>query len=248
MGNDTVNDDYAFVTKPDQKKKWCITREHLCLSQPILPDHQKEGWKSIVDEFGVVDNFRMKALADDTLKHDNKMIAIRNMAKRFFDKDFRPIAEVGQNGVLTFYEKKAKFGREAIVTKITEKINEDLLQLWSSGEKSLVQLSGIVKTLIDYFDEEKAALIKLGSSADDEIKRRDLLLDDLNKAVYITIIESFRNSSHFLIRKVFFHCQYTFKMLFESIFSCLNVGQVYHYHFNTIKHSRIHFLRIVISS
>ena len=83
--------------------------------------------------------------------------------------------------MLTFYEKKAKFGREAIVTKITEKINEDLLQLWSSGEKSLVQLSGIVKTLIDYFDEEKAALIKLGSSADDEIKRRDLLLDDLNK-------------------------------------------------------------------
>ena len=181
VGEPSVNDDYAFVTKPDQKKKWCITREHLCLSQPILPDHQKEGWKSIVDEFGVVDNFRMKALADDTLKHDNKMIAIRNMAKRFFDKDFRPIAEVGQNGVLTFYEKKAKFGREAIVTKITEKINEDLLQLWSSGEKSLVQLSGIVKTLIDYFDEEKAALIKLGSSADDEIKRRDLLLDDLNK-------------------------------------------------------------------
>lgn len=78
-------------------------------------------------------------------------------------------------------KKKAKFGREVIVTKITEKINEDLLQLWSSGEKSLVQLSGIVKTLIDYFDEEKAALIKLGSSADDEIKRRDLLLDDLNK-------------------------------------------------------------------
>lgn len=176
-----VNDDYAFVTKPDQKKKWCITREHLCLSSPILPDHQKEGWRSIVDEFGVIDNFRMKALGDDSLKHDNKMIAIRNMAKRFFDKDFRPIAEVGQNGVQTFYEKKAKFGREAIVAKITEKINEDLLQLWSSGEKSLLQLSGIVKTLVDYFEEEKANLIKLSSSADDEIKRRDGMLDELNK-------------------------------------------------------------------
>ena len=181
VGEAPVNDDYAFVTKPEQKKKWYITREHLCLSQPILPDHNKEGWKSIVDEFGVVDNFRMKVLADDTLKHDNKMIAIRNMAKRFFDKDFRPIAEVGQNGVLTFYEKKAKFGREAIVSKITEKINEDLLQLWSSGEKSLIQLSAIVKTLINYFEEEKTTLIKLGSGADDEIKRRDMLLDDLNR-------------------------------------------------------------------
>ena len=181
VGEPSVNDDYAFVTKPDQKKKWCITREHLCLSSPILPDHQKEGWRSIVDEFGVIDNFRMKALADDSLKHDNKMIAIRNMTKRFFDKDFRPIAEVGQNGVQTFYEKKAKFGREAIVSKITEKINEDLLQLWSSGEKSLVQLSGIVKTLVDYFEEEKATLIKLASTSDDEIKRRDALLDELNK-------------------------------------------------------------------
>ena len=176
-----VNDDYAFVTKPEQKKKWCITREHLCLSSPILPEHQKEGWRSIVDEFGVVDNFRMKALSDDSLKHDNKLIAIRNMTKRFFDKDFRPIAEAGQNGVQTFYDKKTRFGREPIVSKITEKINEDMLQLWSSGEKSLIQLSGIVKTLVDYFEEEKANLIKLSSSSDDEIKRRDAMLDELNK-------------------------------------------------------------------
>lgn len=176
-----VNDDYAFVTKPEQKKKWYVTREHLCLSHPVLLDHKKEGWKSIADEFGVVDNFRMKVLADDTLKHDNKLIAIRNMTKRFYDKDFRPIAEAGQNGVVTFYEKKSKFGREAIVSKITEKINEDLLQLWSSGEKSLSQLSGIVKTLTNYLEEEKATLLKLGSNADDEIKRRDAIMEDLNK-------------------------------------------------------------------
>jgi len=176
-----VNDDYAFVTKPDQKKKWHITREHLCLSQPILPDHQKEGWKTINDEFGVVDNFRKKVMADDTLKHSDKLIAIRNLTKRFFDKDFRPIAEAGQNGVLNFYDKKAKFGREAIVSKITEHINEDLLQLWASGEKSIVQLSAVVKTLVDYFDQEKAELVKMGASAEDEIKKRDALMEELNK-------------------------------------------------------------------
>ena len=176
-----INDDYAFVTKSAQKQKWFITREHLCLSSPILPDHQKEGWKSINDEFGIIDNFRMKALADDHLKHNDKMIAIRNMAKRFYDKDFRPIAEVGQNGVQTFYEKKARFGREAIVNKITEKINADLLHLWTSGEKSLYQLSGIVRTLLDYLEEEKASLVKLGSMADDEIKKRDALMAELDK-------------------------------------------------------------------
>lgn len=176
-----VGDDYAFVTKPEQKKKWYITREHICLSQPILPDHQKEGWKTINDEFEVVENFRKKAIGDDTLKHSDKLIAIRNMTKRFYDKDFRPIAEAGQNGVVNFYDKKAKFGREAIVTKITEKINEDLLQLWSSGEKSLVQLSAIVNTLIDYLDQEKAELTKMGANADAEIKKRDALMEDLNK-------------------------------------------------------------------
>ena len=109
------------------------------------------------------------------------MIAIRNLTKRYFDKDFRPIAEVGQNGVSVFYDKKAKFGREAIVSKIIEKINEDLLQMWSSGDKSLAQLSGITKTLLTYFDEEKEALTRLAATADDESKKRDAIMEDLNK-------------------------------------------------------------------
>lgn len=177
----SVDDDYAFVTKPEQKKKWSITRDHLCLSHPILPEHSKEGWRPINDEYSVVDDFRRKVLADGTLKHSDKMIAIRNLTKRYFDKDFRPIAEAGQNGVNVFYEKKAKFGREAIVAKIVEKINEDLLQMWSSGDKSLAQLSGITKTLLGYFEEEKAALTRLASTADEESKKRDAIMEDLNK-------------------------------------------------------------------
>lgn len=176
-----VDDDYAFVTKPEQKKKWNITRDNLCLSHPILPDHSKEGWKPINEEFSVVDDFRRKVLSDGTLKHSDKMIAIRNLTKRFFDKDFRPIAEAGQNGVAVFYDKKAKFGREAIVSKIIEKINEDLLQMWSCGDKSLAQLSEITKTLLKYFEEEKLALTRLASTADDESKKRDAIMEDLNK-------------------------------------------------------------------
>lgn len=175
-----VNDDYAFVTKPEQKKKWNITREHLCLSVPILPEHQKEGWKTINDEFGTIDTFKREILANDEIGHADKLIAIRNRAKRFFDKDFRPIAEVGQNGVVTFYEKKAKFGREAIATKITESINADLLQLWESGEKSLNQLSKVASTLLSYFEEEKENLVRMDATADDEIKKRDGDMKRLN--------------------------------------------------------------------
>lgn len=172
----TVNDDYAFVTKPEQKQKWMISREHLCLSKPILPEHQKEGWLPIADEYGKVEAFSREILANDEIAHVDKLIAIRNRTKRFFDKDFRPIAEAGQNGVLTFYEKKTKFGREAIVTKITDKINTDLLSLWTSGERSLTQLSGIVKTILSYFDEEKNNLIRLTAAADDEVKKCDAIM------------------------------------------------------------------------
>lgn len=177
----TLGDDYAFITKPDQQKKWCITRAHLCLSLPILPDHQKEGWRPINEEFSVVDNFRKKVMDDDQLKHADKLIALRNLTKRFYDKDFRPIAEAGANGVERFYDKKARYGREPIVAKITERINDDLLQMWQSGDKSLDQLSGIVKTLIDFFDQEKTQLTQMGANAEGEIKRRDAALEELNK-------------------------------------------------------------------
>lgn len=176
-----INDDYAFVTHPVQKKKWCISREHLCLSVPILDEHKKESWRPIADEYGQIDKFSSEILNTDEIVHTDKLIAIRNRTKRFFDKDFRPIAEAGQNGVVTFYEKKAKFGREAIVANITEKINADLFQLWLSGEKSLYQLSGIVQTLLKYFEEEKTALVRLSANADDEIKRRDAQMKQLNE-------------------------------------------------------------------
>lgn len=181
VGEPTTNDDYAFVTKPEQKQKWCISREHLCLSKPILPEHQKEGWQSIANEYGDVDTFSRKILANDEIEHADKLVAIRNKTKRYYDKDFRPIAEEGQNGVVTFYEKKTKFGREAIVSKTMEKINADLLQLWTSGEKSLCQINEIIKTLLNYFDEEKENLVRLSVNADDEIKKRDALMKQLNE-------------------------------------------------------------------
>lgn len=177
----TVDDDYAFITKPEQKQKWCITREHLCLSKPILPEHKKEGWLPITEEYSKIDNFAREILNNSDIEHKDKLIAIRNKSKRFFDKDFRPIAEVGQNGVVTFYDKKARFGRESIVAAIVEKVNEDMLKMWSNGERSLTQLSGIVQTLLNYFVEEKENLTRLAASADDEVKKRNAAMEEMNK-------------------------------------------------------------------
>ena len=177
-----TNDDYAFVTKPEQKQKWCISREHLCLSKPILPEHKKEGWLSLPEEFNQIDDFARQIHQNGEITHKDKLIATRNKAKRYFDKDFRPIAEVGQNGVVTFYEKKARFGREAIVSSVMSSINADLLQLWQTGERSLLQLSGIAQTILKYFEEEKETMTRLASAADDEVKKRDTALNELNAA------------------------------------------------------------------
>lgn len=177
----TVKDDYAFVTKPEQKKKWYISREYLCLSMPILPEHNKEGWRPINDEFKIVDNFAREIHANGEIEHKDKLVAIGNKTKRYYDKDFRPIAEQGQNGVAVFYEKKAKFGRDSITEFIKDKINEDLLLRWRNGECSLVQLSGICQTLLNYLDEEKSNLKRLSAAADDEIKRCDAGMKEINR-------------------------------------------------------------------
>ena len=181
VAESTENDDFAFVTSPEQKQKWFITREHLCLSKPILPDHQKEGWLSIKDEYNKVDTFRKEVMANDSIQHVDKLIAIRNRTKKFFEKDFRPIAEEGQNGVATFYDKKTRFGREAIVSKIVESINADLFNMWTSGEKSLLQISKLLGKLLTYFDEERQNLSRLDANADDEIKKYGKVLDAINK-------------------------------------------------------------------
>lgn len=175
-----LNDDYAFVTQAEQKQKWMITREHLCLSKPILQEHKKEGWVAIPEEYKKIDTFRREVMENETIQHSDKLIAIRNKTKKFFDKDFRPIAEEGQNGVITFYEKKKRFGREAIVEKIVGAINADLLHLWTSGEKSLYQISGMIGKLLIYLEEEKQNLVRLDSSASDDIKKHDKILEAIN--------------------------------------------------------------------
>lgn len=175
-----VTDDYSFVTKSENKQNWFITREHLCLSKPILADHKKEGWLPINDEYKKIDTFRKEIMQNDTIQHADKLIAIRNRTKRFFEKDFRPIADEGQNGVATFYDKKTRFGREAIVEEIVKTINGDLLNMWTSGEKSLTQISGIFAKLLEYLAEEKQNFVRLDSTADDEVKKHDRTLDAIN--------------------------------------------------------------------
>lgn len=173
LGESIVNDDYSYATSKESKTRWCITREHLCLSKPILEEHKKENWRTINDEFNVVDNYRVKMMADDNIKHNDKLLAIHNLTKRFFNKEFRPIREEGQNGVQNFYENKIKFGKDAIATRIVETINADLLNLWKTGEKSLMQLSALMNAIIVNLTEEKDSVDGMRAGMATNVKKAD---------------------------------------------------------------------------
>ncbi|MCD8261117.1 MAG: tubulin-like doman-containing protein [Bacteroides sp.] len=163
-------DEYSLVTNRENKTRWAITREHLMLSKPILEEYKKENWRTISDEFNVVDDFRVQMLNNPAIKHNDKLQAIHNCTKQFFEKKFRPIREEGQNGVKNFYENKMKYGLEAIANHTVETIEADLLKMWREGSKSLCQLTGIVSTLIDHLTEEKDNVDKLRASYSSNIK------------------------------------------------------------------------------
>lgn len=162
--------DYAsIISKRETKQKWNITREHLCLSLPILEEHKKENWKSINDEFKVIDKIKSKVLSDDNLAFDDKLVAIENKARAFYKKQFRAEKEEGQNGVENFYAYKLKHGIDKIVDSISTQIEEDLFNQWKTGT-SLKDVEGTLNALYENLGEEVGILNGLHSSAQVEIK------------------------------------------------------------------------------
>ena len=169
VGEAKVDKDYAsIVSKRETKQRWGITREQLCLSLPILEEHKKENWKSINDEYKIIDKLASGVLSDSNLAFDDKLKAIENKARAFFKKRFRAIKEEGLNGAENFYADKMKHGIPPVVSYISETIERDLFNQWKSGE-SLKDIEGIINALLANLDEEKNVLVGMISAAQVEI-------------------------------------------------------------------------------
>lgn len=177
-----TEDDYSLVIDRKNRDKWFLSRQYLCLSLPILPEHKKEGWLPIKEEFSsVIGKIRHKVMDDKAIKHTDKFTAIHNLARKFYDKDFRPIREAGQNGVANFYGDKNKYGKTAMAEFIADRIGSDFFASWINGEYSLQQLSAMTARLIQTLDEEKNNLKVAISSANDNIEQASRAIQQLEK-------------------------------------------------------------------
>ena len=174
-------DNYSEITKKENLYRWNLTTEHLCLSIPVLPSHQTEKWKRINDEIANAlssfknEIFTEKKLDEKKIKKELWLDALKNRTEQFFDREFRPIGQVG--GVKEFYNTKKKTGLDEITKKIVQDIETDLFSSWAGGALSLGQLSNRIKSLGDYlidqadkFDGMKADNIKNIQDCDIRLK------------------------------------------------------------------------------
>lgn len=172
-------EDNSFVLSNEYKQKWFLSRDFLCLSKAVIQKHKEEGWATIRDEFKVVDDFKVDVMNNGCIDFADKLIAIRNKSRKFYNKDFRPIQEEGQNGVENFYDNKVKYGLEPIANHIMQTIEHDLFDQWATGKKSLCQIEEMIGVLMQFYKEETDNLAKLKASAATSIKEWDAKMDKL---------------------------------------------------------------------
>ena len=176
-----TDDDYSTVIAKENKKRWCITRDHLCLSEAILDVHKKENWEKINDEFKVVNDYQVMVTNDHSIKRKDQLVAVENKTKQFYERKFRPIGEDGLNGVKNFYSNKKKNGKEAISSHILALIENDLFRQWNNGEKSLWQIKGMIEALIKHLGDEKDNMDTMEASATSSINSLSTDIDSLKK-------------------------------------------------------------------
>lgn len=157
------NDDYSDVARRESLDRWCLTTEYLCLSRAVLDNHKAEGWRSINDEYKVVDGYRVEIMQNNVIPYESKLIAIANCTKDFYERKFRPVGQAG--GVAEFFRIKRKVGMSEIARKVVGEIEADFFARWERGEKSVWQLAGMLNCLLDHLDEQAGRFDKMITDA-----------------------------------------------------------------------------------
>lgn len=174
-------DDYSFVSSKENKEAWHLSMDYICLSKAFLPDHIKENWKTFVEEYKLVDQFKKKSLDDPSLKHGDKLIAIQNMTNQLYTKKFRDSHDESKSGVENFFQFRKMYSINPMVDFIRAEIESDLFGKWKNGDKSLSQIRGIIETLLKEITVDLDYIVQLKVTNDATIKQCDDSMKDLNK-------------------------------------------------------------------
>lgn len=165
------NDDFSEVTKSSNLGKWNLSINHICLSTAVLTNHKGENWRSINDEYKEIDIQKTTVLQNNVIPHNDKLVAIANITKDFYEKKFRPLGQAG--GVAEFYKTKRKVGLTEIARQISKEIENDLFNMWAKGDKSLYQVSEMVRCLIAAETDQIDKFDKMISDAQSTISSKE---------------------------------------------------------------------------
>ncbi|MDP1613814.1 MAG: tubulin-like doman-containing protein [Sulfuritalea sp.] len=136
---------HSEVNDANRHNEWMITDHHLTLSEAVLEDDRNRNWKRIEDDWmAVMDRFAGDVKAAKS-KVTERIVPLRSDAEKRFSENFR------QFGVPGFYDLKGK-ARGDIARAIRRRIEQDLFNGWSSGQRSLMELDTVAGLLRSHLD------------------------------------------------------------------------------------------------
>jgi hypothetical protein len=158
----------TIVRAADVLADWKLSDDYLLLAESILgSDDLKRSWKSLVEEWASV----MPAFKQLALQQEPKawVTSLTSFYQKRFDESFRNL------GVKEFYRVK-ELSKIDMAKEIRKLIDEDLLEQWKNGSRSLQEISKIIDAL-SFWLQEKLEQI------DVRVAKIDSQLDELRSQV-----------------------------------------------------------------
>jgi hypothetical protein len=158
----------SIVRAADVLADWRISDDYLLLAESILrSDDLKRSWKSLLEEWASVTP-KFKQLAQQQ-EPKAWVTSLSSFYQKRFDESFRNL------GVKEFYRIK-ELSKLDMAKEIRKLIDEDLLEQWKNGSRSLQEISKIIDALLIWLQEKLEQI-------DNRVAKADAQLDELRNQV-----------------------------------------------------------------
>jgi hypothetical protein len=171
----------AIVRAADLLADWKLSDDYLLLAESILgSDDLRRSWKSLVEEWASV----MPAFKQLAQQQEPKawVTSLSSFYQKRFDESFRNL------GVKEFYRVK-ELSKLDMAKEIRKLIDEDLLEQWKNGSRSLQEISIIIDALSFWLQEKLEQIDVRVAKIDSQLDElRSQLAGNLNDWASLGII------------------------------------------------------------
>ncbi len=149
-----------YVRQKETVERWHITDERLQLSEGLLPDEIKnKRWKPITQFWmDLIPNFKSHVRETHAKNGAAWMDELEKLCETAYSQNYRDL------GVKKFYETKRGEQKDH-VRELRARIEADLFQEWTTGVKSMFDLSRLMSALVMSLEERLAAIDDKASKA-----------------------------------------------------------------------------------